>query len=355
MSIPSSTDPSWQNSGLSATELQQVATALGYKSIDDPNMPPITALSESQIVEIGLTVDPEVTTKLATYMNDVVEPVLEEPQTFDTSEMMMALAELNKELGEAGVDFAKEGIQINKESLKAKSEERLKKIQEAIKKLSQSDKSGKIGKIFGWIGIAVALVAAAAAVVLTGGAAMAIFAVAVAVVSAVVMGMQETGAMDKVLEAMGKAFGLQGDQLDKFKMWANIAIMAVLMIAGLVSGVGVAKALQGVELATQLAMTMSKVAQAAEVIGGAAAIGGGAATIASSVQGYEATMASAQAKEFMAWITKLQASIDQQTDELQKAMEQLQSLAFKDPKEILDKLAKTFMDVATSQSSSNFA
>lgn len=355
MSSPITSDPSWQNSGLNGAELSQVAQALGYSSIDDPNMPPITQLTEAQIIDIGMYTDPAVSAKLATYMDDVVEPVLEQPMAFDTSEMMMALSELNKELGEMGIDFAKEGIKIDKETLKAKSEERIKKIQEALEKMEKADNSGKIGKIFGWIGVGLAIIAAAATCVLTAGAAAPVMALAIAglviaVTSAVVMTLEETGAMEKILDHMGKEwFGLEGDQLDNFKMGMRIGIAVFLMVAGIATGAGVGAALKGIEVASKGAMIASQLARMAAVAGALASIGGGAAGIASSVQGYEASEAMADSKEFQAWMAKLQAAIEQQTEELQELMEKLQNMAFTNPKEVLESIRDTMMELATAQ------
>ena len=352
MSAPISSDASWQNSGLSGAELNQVAQALGYSSIDDPNMPPITALTDQQIIDIGLYTDPLVSEKLATYMDDVVEPVLEQPLAFDASEMMMALSELNKELGEIGIDFAKEGIKIDKEKLKSMSEERIKKIQESLKKMEKADKSGKIGKIFGWIGIGLSILAAAATLVLTAGAgapvAFAVIALSLAVLGGITMTLEETGAAEKILDFFGKeVFKLEGEELDKFKMIARITWAVVMMVASIATGVGVGAALKGIEVMTKTMTIAAQLSRMAAVAGALASIGGGGAGIATSVQGYDATKSMAESKEFMAWMAKLQAAIEQQTEELQELMEKLQSMAFTNPKEILESLRETMMELAS--------
>ncbi len=344
------TDPTWQNSGLTNTELNNVATALGYSSIDDPNMPAITELSSQNLYDIGLYTDPAVVAKLASYVNDVVEPTLDPADAeFDASDMLMAMAELNKELGELGITFAKEGVTISKEKLQEASKERIGKLKKAIKKMTEASNSSKIGKIFGWIGAGLAIAAAIVAVVLTGGAAIALVGLAIAAVSMIIMGLEEGGVMEKAYRALGEAFGLEGKKLDDFVMGMQIAVMAVLMIASICTGVGVAKALQGVDYTIKTAAMLGKIAQATAVLGAAASIGSGSAGIAGSVQGYEATEAMAKSKEFMAWIIKHQADMDQQTEELEKLMEKLQSMAFTMPKEMFETIRDGFLAAATAQ------
>jgi hypothetical protein len=198
--------------------------------------------------------------------------------------------------------------------------------------MEKASKSGLLGKIFSWIGAIVGLIAAVAAVIATGGA-LAAVGLGLAVLAIGMLVMEETGGMDKMMTAMF------GDN-EKAKMIFQIALMAIMLVASLATmGTGVAQAAgklgqfgaKMAEVATGISKMASesvKLAAKATSIGAGivtalSAIGGGSAKIASSVQSKEVADTQAKSKELEAWIAKLQTLLQDNQDELEKAMEEL--------------------------------
>jgi hypothetical protein len=125
---------------------------------------------------------------------------------------------------------------------------------------------------------------------------------------------------------------------DKLKMAITITIAAAMLVASIASMVmsGGASASSSVGIISKIAQLTGKTAQqvanaakmfgvAAQGIGAAVSVGGGAANVAGAAYGYQATMAQADSKEFLAWLAKIQSQLDEEQEGLKKAMEALQS------------------------------
>lgn len=377
----------WQAAGFSNQEMANVAQALGYQSIDDPGMPSIATLTRQQMQVIEQNV-PAAAQKIGGSIQGIAEPHLPPPEkSLDASQMTMIMSLLNKELGELGIQFTKEGLQLDKEKLAQTSADRMKALQESVEKLVEAANKSKVGKIFGWIGAVAAVIGAAVATVLTGGAAAP--ALAIALIGLTMMILTETGQMDKIMDKLADAFIAVYDKIGM----KGLAFMfgPIGLIAGAILDATVGKdwgqSMKGnkeaVKIALQVAITVALVAAsfatgnpstgsltrigkmlsdaakfqqyvnnaatAAQVI---AAVGEGASGISSAVTSKEAAGKQADAKEFMAWMKQLQSQIEQLTEELEEILQKLQNMAFAQPKEILDSIANTMNEVATSHMAS---
>jgi len=331
--------------------LQQIANTLGYDSVE--NLPSLNQLSEDQLLLITTKLLNNVTiqgqgqgqNQQITYNID--NPTLDEPQVDlgDGTELTLMLLQLQSKINDLQVQSTTEGIRIQKDSLKAKHEENIKKIQEAIQKMKDAEKSSLIGKIFGWIGAIVAVLAAVALTVATGGSAAPLL--AVALVGLALQVAQETGLMDKLMEAMF------GDDA-KAKMAFMITLQVVMLIAAIVATIcsggaaagnvaaqGVNMASKGAQIAStgaQIASTATQTATTAAttaekvvrmtriistIIDGVSKIGSGAAQIHTGVLNKEAGELQADVKANKAWIARQQQILDDLTELLERLLKQI--------------------------------
>jgi hypothetical protein len=230
-----------------------------------------------------------------------------------------------------------------------------------------------VGKVFGWIGASlglvvasIALVAAIGITIASGGAgAMGIVAATVALGVAVagmtLMILEETKAMEAITDFVAKnpvmfialfgpvvggvLFGLaQSGVLDEqgVKMAFQITIAAEMLVASIASmilSLGASSAGGGAALTTVLARIFGEGSKAAGYVANFAklagiasqgisaltAIGGGSAKIAAGAYSYEATTKQAESKEFLAWLQKIQAQLNDEQEQLKKALESLQN------------------------------
>lgn len=350
-------DASWNNITRDPSTLANIAQQLGFHSAEE--LPPITALTDSQIALIQTRVGRDIASTIRSHLSDVAEPVLEPAETDfgDGSVLALVMMELNAKLGEMQANVAKEGVKADKLKLENVSKQRLDQIKEAIKKMDEASKSGLLGKIFGWIGAIVGLIAAVAATVLTGGA-LAGVALTLAVVGIAMLVMEETGGMEKLMTAMF------GDN-EKAKMAFQIALMAVMLVASLATGgASLAKSMgDSVKIAanaTRLATGISKVANASvetiqagakmtqigsSLIGALAQIGGGAAGIHTAVVNYQTAETTAKSKELEAWLAKLQSQLEDEQEALEKAIQLLNTGAFQIPSEILESIKESWNSI----------
>lgn len=341
--------PSYASAGFTQADVSTISTALGTP-IDQ--LPPLEQLTQADL-QLIQTQDPTLYEKVS---SQVAQPSLDPPKVkFDTAQMTMLLSELNKEIGELGVEFAQEGVKITGDKKKKISEERIKKLQDSIEKISKALKKEKANKVWSWIGAVVAVVAAVAVCVATGGAGLPLVFAAIGLVCAVasltVMTLEETGAMEAMMDATCKARGYDEEETAKYKQNVRLAITITIAVVGLCAGVGsaVSAMKSGVTLATNATKIAGVIGAAGELAEAGAAIGSGATTIQATKARTDSMKSQADAKEFEAWLKKLQITMEQETDELQRALEILNKSAFQDPKKVLDSLHDLQMILAGEQ------
>ena len=232
--------------------------------------------------------------------------------------------------------------------LDAEHTETMKKIDEATAKAEKAAKASKWQKALGWLGAIVAVVVAVAVTVVTGGAAAA-FAIAGASLALGSMIMDETGATEKLVnalaESMKKTFNLSDAEA---KAWAGAVwggIMLVTSVALSITGAGVANAVaKGAQAAGTAAKVAGDVAQTTSKIAAIGAkikdvckavlhaqlainLGTGLANTTAGVvnasYGYDASKAQTKVTDLQAFLNELQTLIEQQGEDLEKIMEKL--------------------------------
>ena len=328
-------DINWNNSGISLEQQQKFLQETGLESLPD-----ISKLTESQWTLLAGIVGMETvnTIRESAKLPPLSDPQLQPPQTKQTdwSDIMMKVAEIKAKLSDIISKASVEDIKNTKDKMKEINEKDAKKIKESLEKLMKSKTSGLFGKIFGWIGAIVGLIGAAILTVATGGAAAPLL--AVAILGTVMMVLQETGAMDKIMEALadhpalamlilgpiagGIIFGLyQSGTIseEQMKMAVQITLAAAMLITSIVAGVA-----SGGATVTSVAAKIAGLV--AQITGALASVGGGAAGIAQSAYSYQSAQIQADMQENKAWLAKLQAMLSEESERLEKIMQQLNSM-----------------------------
>ncbi len=240
-------------------------------------------------------------------------------------EKLLAYLQLDNE--ERQAEMAKERIEVQKDSLDTEHKERGEKIKDSIKKMDEAAKSRLANRIFGWLGAILAVVAAVVTTVVTGGAAAG-FAIAGAAIAVTSLILNETGAMDKMVEGLAKALEKSGMDKQKSKLVASLIINLTIMAASLACSFG-GMAAGIAQMAKAASDTISHVAKAVQtatsIANSAVGIGGLAAGIANTVTGYNAGIAQADVTELAKIMAELQRRLDESQEELEALLQAIQN------------------------------
>jgi len=341
---------------ISVAQQQQFLQTTGLQQLPDP-----AALSAAQWNALVGIVGEEKAQNIrqeAIPGGNLATPTLPPPKDLgDWSSIMAKVAEIQAKLGELQKNVAAEDINIRKQDMAEANKKEAERIKEMLAKIEKSKTSGLFGKIFGWIGVALAVIGAAIATVATGGAAAP--ALALAIVGLGMMILQETGAMDKIVEGLAKnpallmlvfgpvagglLFGLiQGGVIDEKQ--AQMAIQLTFAAAMLVASIAGAVASGG---AAATEMVFKVIGMIGQIAGAAAQIGAGASGIATAAYSYQAAQLDADAKENQAWLAKLQAMISEEMERLQKIIDTMHN-GVKATSDVLANIAQSNRSVISS-------
>lgn len=242
----------------------------------------------------------------------------------DWSAIMTKMAELQAELGNLQVKVSHEDISSKKITLQRENDRQMEKIKDCISKLAEANKSSFWGKLFGWIGTIVGVIAATLATIATGGAAAPML--AVALVGLTMMILQETGAMDKIVDWMAenlicpalKAMKFDVDK-DKVKMGIQVWLAVVMLVLSITTMVA-----SGGASASGTFGAFTKIGGIiGQGVGQFTSLGGTTANLTAGIETYETELAKASMTEDRAWITKLQQMIQEESERMQQMIEQL--------------------------------
>lgn len=347
-------DASWNSISNDPTVLQGIADNLGYSSVDD--LPPVSSLNADQVATLIVEFSNQVGDQIVNQTGgDYNNPELDEADVpTDARSLGLSLQEATAKISNLLMQFAQETAKSDQDDIKSKQDKRIKELEKSLKKMKQAAKSGKASKILGWVGAVVGVIGAVAAVALTGGAAAPVLAVALIGLGLQIA--QETGGMDKLQQAMF------GDD-DKAKMWFSIGLSVAMLIAGLATGYGAARAassISDISRATQaIATAMNVTAEAvqttaqatamtAALIGALVSIGNGATQIDTAVTSYSATEDQQSAQKLKAWLAKLQAHLQETQADMKKIMDRYTNIGVKLSNELLDSGNEAFANVVQS-------
>ena len=245
-------------------------------------------------------------------------------------EKLIAYLQLDNE--ERQAEMAKERNEVNKSYIEQEHKHRTEKINKSIKDMDAAEKSRKASKIFGWLMAAVAVIVAVVACVATGG-----LAVGPVVGALVAIGLQianETGAMDKVNEALTdllvNKFGMSKSTA---QIVAAIAITVAIIAVSAGSGWAAGKVAASTGLQATLSHTISASVQtaaetASKVASGVSHVVQTGSVVAGSVAaytGYKAGMASADVKETEKFLAAIKQRLEESEEELQAILDMIQN------------------------------
>ncbi len=261
-------------------------------------------------------------------------------------EKLIAYLQLDNDKRQA--EMAKERIELQKSEVDKRHAEQTAKIKESLEEMDKASRANLLNKIFGWLMAALAVVFAIVASVATGGAAVgAIIGAVVAVGLAVA---SETGAMEKVTEAIADKLQDWGMSEKWAQITAGLIIAAVTIIAS-VGPMGVMKLLSsGAQAATNVAMTSLRMAMVTtqgvlEGVMGVMGVGALAAGTAATVTNYQSGMVQADLTELEKFLAIMRQRLEESEEELKAVLSQIQNLVA-DIVAILDSETDTQMEIA---------
>ena len=184
---------------------------------------------------------------------------------------------------------------------------------------------------------AVTVVVAIAACVATGG--IAIGPCVGALMAVTMMVLQETGAMDKIMEGVTEVFKKMGISDPTAQILAAVTVTVVIIAISLAAPGGASAALGKVTKVTDGVIKVAKMASMAEKFGKAAtlaqklgtvggAVAGAGGGVTGGISGYyqgQSLYDRADAKQIAKMIAKMQQQMEDEQDTIQNLVEQLQS------------------------------
>ena len=274
-------------------------------------------------------------------------PVLDNPDDAKAKEADLAklIAYLQLDNQDRQTQMAKDRIEMQKEGLDTEQKDRMKQIDEQIKKMEKAEKAAKLSRIFGWIGAVLAVAAAAVLTIVTGGLAAG-FAIAGAALAVTSLVLNETGAMDKMVESLAdhlqEKYGWDRNKaMLAASLIINISIMVLQLgcsIGSMVSGIAAAgkaaadAAATGAKAAGEAAKISAATLQTARQVQTGITVantGVGVVSLGTSAlttyRSFMADSSKADTTELEKFMTMLQQRLDESQEELQKILEQIQS------------------------------
>ena len=260
-------------------------------------------------------------------------PVLDNPDDAKAKEADLAklIAFLQLDNEERQTEMAKSRIEMQKATLDTEHKGRMKEIDESIKKMKDAEKSALVNRIFGWIGAVLAIAAAAVLTVVTGGLAAG-FAIAGAAIAVTSLVLNETGAMDKIIEKLAEhlqeEYGMSKSEAQlAASLIVNLSIMAVSLgcsIGGMVSGFTAAA--NGIMKLSESALSVARSVQTGITIANTAVSAGAlAAGGVNTALTKRSEDAKADLMELEKFITMLQQQLDESEEELQQLLQMIES------------------------------
>ena len=286
-------------------------------------------------------------------------------QPLDIDSATTMLVAIQSKLQDNRIRFDQETIKIRQVEYDQKFSESIGNIRESIEKARKAKRSGLIGKIFGWIAVAVmVIVTVVVAVVsliptiLSGGAAGGFAALALGLmITAIAVTITQMASQEAGSTWMMDIFGDSKDaKIGAMVFWTALVIAlsvggaAAGGAAGAAAGAGAnaggsaanvastgtsagatatATAANSAATASNLTAKATNIAsyltKTLQVIAGMAMVGDGSAQIATSVYNYEAENLRAEAMEDRAFMLRLQQAIEDATESIAQAIEELQA------------------------------
>lgn len=282
-------------------------------------------------------------------------PAIDNPdhEKVKEADLEKLISYLQLETDKKQTELAKDRIELQKGELETRHTEQKEKLQKSLDEMDKAAKSSLLTKLFGWLMAAVAVAFAVVSCVATGG--VAVGAVIGAVLAVGMAILNETGAMDKMTEAIADFLK---DKLGMDKMAAQIVAAVTvcvatiaLALAGGSVGTAVQKAIQaGAQAGTVVASTTAQataktIASGMDVAMKTMGVGTVAAGGYASYRGYEAGMAQADVTEANKFLALMRQKLEESQEELQAILDKIQDV-YSSIIAILDSETETQKEIA---------
>ena len=237
---------------------------------------------------------------------------------WDTDMLATMLSSIQQKMQNNRLKFDQENIKLGQVEKEQLSKKTISKIRESIEKTEKAKKANSIGKIFSYIGLAIMAVMTVVMIATGVGVVAAGFMIAAMALMIAMTVDQEMGGelmMKPMTKFIQNTFGVDEEKASYIAMGVMMAIMIALSFGAGAGGGAAAGASKFGVMASRVGMVTS----------GAAAVGEGSSKVAAGVYTYEASMLQADSKEIKAKMLRLQQMIEDATESLQQALEDLQA------------------------------
>ena len=246
-------------------------------------------------------------------------PALDNPDdlkaVYANLEKLLSYLELDNE--ERQTEMAKDRIQLQQVTLDSEHEQRMESIEESLEEMASAERAQTASRVFGWLGAIMAVVAAVVLTVCTGGVAAG-FAIAGAVVAIASLVMNETGATEKITDALTEEFKAGGDKSSDAKLKAQLTVNLTMLGLSLICSVG--------SMASGFANSAKTISDTARTVQTVMTVANTAVSTGSLATSGVSTYLNSKAQEAQADVTELQKFIEQLQQRLQESEEELQAL-----------------------------
>ena len=318
-------------------------------------------------VKVGAIKDapPSLQQQIQAEFSSFLRKAINGQQPLDMDSATTMLVAIQSKLQDNRIRFDQETIKIRQVEHDQKFSESIGKIRESIQEAKKAKQSALIGKIFGWLAVVVMIIVTIVVAVvsliptiLSGGAAGGFAALALGLmITAIAVTITQMASQEAGSTWMMDIFGDSKDaKIGAMVFWT--ALVMALSIGGAAAG-GVAgaaagaggnaaasaantassgtsagatatataanSAATGATMAAKATKIASYLTKALQLIAGASMVGDGSAQIATSVYNYNAENLRAEAMEDRAFMLRLQQAIDDATESIAQAIDELQA------------------------------
>lgn len=258
--------------------------------------------------------------------------------------LMILVGKVQMESGQLQLEDAVNALKADQVETEKMTDLQIASLNESIEKMEDAMGSGLFKKILGWVGAILGVAMAGVAMFATGGAAAPMFAVACLGLGMMVL--EETGAMEKIVDAIVehpmilsvisplagviltalKETGVLDEE--QLKMAVNITISVAMIVTSIVSAVcsfGMTATSSASTISTQAMKLLNNVARAGELASAGLQVATGVTGAVEGSQNAQSLQHQADAKEIAAVIARLQSLIAEGSDRLEQIMEKMRA------------------------------
>lgn len=254
-------------------------------------------------------------------------PKLDGPPLVDARSLTITMNSLMKTLEKTELTSQKKEVKASNDKAQAQHKKVIKKIKDNIEKAQKQKSMGLIGKILGWIGTIVAVIVGVVATIATGGSAWPLLAMSLVGLGTMIL--TETGAMNKIVEGIGKGFAQLledcGVPKDKAKEAGQYLAVATVIVVMVTANIVAAVASGGSNLSESAAMIFQVTRLIDSVVQASLTASQGGVDVAKAVYGSQATQDLADEASIKAKIKQLTSNRAQIITDMKRTQKLIQN------------------------------